>query len=244
MKKILLPAFLLLLITASKAQTSGTLTVSVTTAPTGMGYYEPLNIEAIWIEDSSNKFVKTMLVNGYVRTADLDIWETSSNGNTVDAKTGATQQTHGTRTCTWKSTNESGTVVADGTYKIKMQLTDDEFSGLNTSFIFTKSPTALTLTPANVLPSFKNISIQWVPANTAIGDVKQDNLYSIYPNPTKSTAYVNGIEIREIELCTLEGKSIFKTNDQRLNLSTLPKGVYLARITTKTATFTKKIEKE
>ncbi|HEY6913939.1 MAG TPA: T9SS type A sorting domain-containing protein [Paludibacter sp.] len=244
MRKILLSVLSLLCIAMTNSQTTGTLTFSVATAPTGMGFYEPNNVLAIWIEDSSNHFVKTMLEYGLIRYEYLDLWNNASGGNKVDAKTGATKTDHGVRTCIWSGTDILGAVVGDGTYKICMQLTDDDFSGVNKTFTFTKGPTSQTLTPANALPSFKDVSIQWLPANTAIADLKQENLYSVYPNPTKSTAFVSGTEIKKIELCTLAGKRIFKTHEQRLNLSTLPKGLYLVRIYTKTATVTKKIQKE
>jgi hypothetical protein len=124
-----------------------------------------------------------------------------------------------------------------------MQLTDDEFAGLNASFTFTKGTSTQTLTPANVLPSFKSISIQWVPTNTALNDVNADKLFSVYPNPTSATAYVAGFGIKSIELCTLNGKHISTSSEQQLNLERLPKAVYLAKIYTKSGVYIKKIEK-
>jgi len=54
------------------AQTNGTLAVSVTTSSTG-GNYAPRNIVAIWVEDNSGKFVKTLLAyaNVWYRVAIL-----------------------------------------------------------------------------------------------------------------------------------------------------------------------------
>jgi Predicted periplasmic protein (DUF2271). len=243
MKKTLLLFSLLLVISTTQSQTSGTLNVTVTTAATGMGYYEPSNILAIWLVDNTGKFVKTLLQYGYVRTEYLDLWNVVSAGNTVDAKTGATQTGHGTRTCTWNGKNAAGTVVADGTYKIRMQLTDDDFSGLNATFSFTKGSAAQSLTPANASPCFNNISIQWTPTNTAIEKVSDSNQYSVYPNPTMATAYVSGFGIKEIELYSLAGKYIFNTTEPKINLNNLAHGVYIARIHTALGTFNKKIEK-
>ena len=243
MKKTLLLFSFLLLLTTTRSQTNGTLSVTVTTAATGMGYYEPSNIFAIWVVDNSGKFVKTLLQYGYIRTDYLDLWNISSAGNTVDAKTGATQSGHGVRTCTWNGKNAAGTEVADGTYKIRMQLTDDDFSGLNATFSFAKGSVVQSLTPANALPSFKNVSIQWTPTNTAIEKVSDSSQYSVYPNPTVATAYVSGLGITEIEVCSLSGKTIFKTTDPKINLSLLARGVYIARIHTSFGLFNKKIEK-
>lgn len=54
-----------------QAQTSGTLSVSVTTSSAG-GNYTPRNILAIWVEDSSGKFVKTLLVYANARMTHLN----------------------------------------------------------------------------------------------------------------------------------------------------------------------------
>ena len=94
-----------------------------------------------------------------------------------------------------------------------------------------------------LLPSFKNVSIQWTPTNTAIEKVSDSSQYSVYPNPTVATAYVSGLGITEIEVCSLSGKTIFKTTDPKINLSLLARGVYIARIHTSFGLFNKKIEK-
>ncbi len=87
------------------AQTNGTLAVSVTTSSAG-GNYAPRNIVAIWIEDSSGKFVKTLLAYANSRKNHLETWKTSTTTagsayNTTDAISGATQTSHATRTCSW-----------------------------------------------------------------------------------------------------------------------------------------------
>jgi hypothetical protein len=68
-------------------------------------------------------------------------------------------------------------------------------------------------------------------------------MYSVYPNPTTSFVFVNGFDIQEIELFTLSGVRILKTNNQKINLTTLPKGVYLAKILARSGTVIKKIQK-
>ena len=100
------------------AQTNGTLSVSVTTSSTG-GSYAPRNILAIWIEDNSGKFVKTLLAYADKRKQHLNTWETSTTTagsvyNSIDAITGATQSSHGTRVCSWNGTDYNKNAVADG----------------------------------------------------------------------------------------------------------------------------------
>jgi hypothetical protein len=222
------------------ASTPGTLTITTTTTAPG-GSYRPDHVMAIWVTNSSGTFVKTLLAYAAARKSELTNWRAAtSTYNVVDALTGSTKTSHATRTCTWNGTDVSKVLVADGTYTVKMQICDGSTS--NATFTFVKGPAAQTVKPAN-LTSFSSNSLVWAPTNTAIDEVYISKHYKIYPNPTKSYVYVSGLEIDEIELCTLEGNSIFTTKDPRLNLSALPKGTYLTRIVTKKGTFIKKIQK-
>ena len=147
--------------TPAPTNTSGTLSVSTLTSSAGGGF-APRNVVAIWIENSAGSFVKSLLVYAATRKSDLTNWSSNSGGSVVSAITGATQSSHATRTCTWDATNVAGTVVADGTYKVCMELTDKNGTGNFSTFTFTKGPTAVSLTPSNVA-SFSNISIVWTP---------------------------------------------------------------------------------
>lgn len=137
------------------------LVVTTVTSTTGGGY-SPRNIVAIWIESNAGVFVKTLTCKAAERKYDLTKWESSSKGNTVDASTGATLTSFGTVTGVWNGTDVNGKVVADGTYKVCMELTDKSATGNYSSFTFTKGTVAATQTPANA-PSFSSISIKWMP---------------------------------------------------------------------------------
>ena len=229
---------------ASDASTPGTLNVTVTTSATSGAQYSPRNVEAIWVVDNTGKFVKSLLVYAQARISELTNWNTSSAGNKVDAVTGATQASHGVRTCSWNGTNVSGVVVADGTYTLKMELTDKNSTGNVGTFTFVKGPTSQTQTPAAV-PSFSAITIKWTPSvGTAVEDVNMSNLYQVYPNPTSSSIFVNGLNIQKIEIFNLNGKSLIKTNLHNVNLNSLPNGVYIIKINTETGTIMKKLIKQ
>jgi hypothetical protein len=135
--------------------------VSVATSTAG-GNYTPRNVVAIWVENSAGTFVKTLTVYAQAREYDLTHWSASSGGNKVDAITGATQNSFGTIKANWNGTDTSGKVVADGTYKVCMELTDKSSTGNFSSFQFTKGTATATLTPANV-QSFSSISLKWIP---------------------------------------------------------------------------------
>jgi hypothetical protein len=144
---------------AASANTAGMLMVSASTSTAGGGY-SPKNIIAVWIKSSTGAFVKSLLVYANTRRYDLTNWVSNSGQNTTDAVTGATQSSYAMRSCSWNGTNASGTVVANGDYKVCMELCDGNIQ--YHEFTFTKGTSAVTLTPANVT-SFSNISIKWTP---------------------------------------------------------------------------------
>ena len=147
MRKIALISFLFLTsISWVCAQTEGTLNVSAATSAAG-GNYAPKNIVAIWVEDNQGNFVKTLLAYAQARRTHLNTWEASTTAagspfNAVDAITGATKTSHATRTCTWNGTDVNGALVADGTYRLRMELTDKNATGNFSTFTFIKGPAA------------------------------------------------------------------------------------------------------
>jgi len=145
---------------ASPTNTTG-LTVSAVTSTAG-GNYAPRNVVAIWVENSAGTFVKTLTVYAQARKNDLTNWESISGGNAVDAVVGATQTNYGTIYGSWNGTDSKGIAVADGTYRLCMELTDKSSGGNFTFFNFTKGTVAESQSPSNV-PSFSSISIKWVP---------------------------------------------------------------------------------
>jgi len=167
MKNINSYLFCFLLITISTfafGQTQGTLTCSFTT--TSSGGYTPKHLLAVWIENSSGTFIKTKMK--YSSTSNYDHlanWTSKSNKNTVDALTGATLNSHSTRTFTWDGTNISGTQVADGPYKIWIELAwgNSMTSGkITSSYSFTKGVNEDHQTPSGNA-NLSNIKIDWVP---------------------------------------------------------------------------------
>jgi len=228
--------------TATATATAGTLSVTTTTSSTG-GSYAPKNIMAVWIVNNSGVFVKSLLVYAATRQQHLYTWIAStSTKNKVDAITGSTQTSHGTRTCSWNGKDVNGVDAPDGTYTLKMELTDKNSQGNVGSFDFVKGSSYQTLTPANVA-SFSNNTITWTPVNSAINDVEIEKLYSVYPNPAISSIYVTGSDVEEVQICSLSGRSLLTSNIQKINISKLPKGSYLAVVRAKAGTVVKKIVK-
>lgn len=137
------------------------LAVTMTTSTTGGGY-SPRNVVAVWVETNTGVFVKSLTVKAQERKNDLTKWNSSSAGNTTDAVTGATLSNYGTITSYWNGKDKNGTIVADGTYKVCMEITDKSATGRFASFTFTKGAAAETLNPANQ-PSFSAVTLKWTP---------------------------------------------------------------------------------
>jgi hypothetical protein len=105
-----------------------------------------------------------------------------------------------------------------------------------------KGPDSQTLTPAAV-PSFANISIKWTPTATGLENVSLNNFVDIYPNPTNSSVFISGFDVRQVDIYTITGSRILTSKEQNINLSPLPKGVYFIVVRANAGTVIKKIEK-
>ena len=231
-----------------QAQSNGTLSVSVATSSAG-GNYAPRNILAIWIEDNSGKFVKTLLTYANTRKTHLNTWEESTTTagsafNSVDAITGATQSSHATRTCSWNGTDYTGKLMLDADYKIRMELTDKNATGNVASFTFTKGLNTQKLNPANV-PSFSSISINWTTSVTGLSpEITLSNTFVVYPNPGTGQFTVLGGNITSLKVTDLSGREICKSQIPIVDLTGQPKGIYLVTIKTEQETVVRKIIKE
>ena len=230
------------------AQTTGKLNVSVTTASTG-GNYAPRNIVAIWIEDASGNFVKTLLANANTRITHLNTWETATSAkntmyNRIDAITGATLSSHGTRTCTWNGTDYNKNLVIDGKYFVCMELTDKNATGNFSKFAFTKGASN-SFTPSNV-PSFSSINLLWEASGTVdVREIALDDDIQIFPNPAKDLFFIRGENISEIEILNLAGILVFKNSSTtRIDMSNFKSGIYLVRFKKDSKTIVKKLVKE
>ncbi len=215
------------------AQTSGVLTVTTTTDDAG-GNYAPRNILAIWVENESGEFVKTLMAYAANRKTHLNIWQAStaaagSEFNVTDAITGATRPSHSVRECTWNATDFNGNLVSDGTYKLWMELTDKNGTGNYSSFSFLKAEIDTIMTPFN-LPSFQNITIHWNPAGVGIFSEPEKAEYSVSNNPGSGIYQIKGKEFDLAQVMTMSGELLFETKSSVIDLSKHTSGMYLIYI--------------
>jgi hypothetical protein len=142
----------------SPASGATSLAFDVTTSPVG-GRYQPKNIGAIWVQDSSGKLVKSLEVWAGVRRRYLTQYSTALAGGTVDVTASATLPSHRAHHAIWDMKNRSGAAAPPGTYTLVMELTDGDMTGRSNKLTFDTSAGAASMTPADA-PSFSSMKLQ------------------------------------------------------------------------------------
>jgi hypothetical protein len=145
---------------AGTGATSGgvlSLAFDVTTSPVGMRY-QPKNIGAIWVEDSTGKVVKSLEVWALTRRRNLTNYLSSLAGASIDVTATATLGSHRTHHATWNMKDRNGAAVPPGKYSLFMETTDDDATGRSNSVAFDTSAGPQTLKPANA-PSFSSMQL-------------------------------------------------------------------------------------
>ncbi len=237
--------------------TNGILTIKATTKPSINPHEGDDHILAIWIEDASGKFVKTLHATSksFEYRDNLINWRVATTlagsvYNEVDAVTSATYRVHSERSGVWDGTNIAGTIVADGTYKVRFEVVDNDFNSYTSTnvpaytgtFLFTKGPNAVTLTPANI-GLLSGISIAWTPDITSISSVSEAAMYKVYPNPVSSTLFVPGFGVNGISIYSITGELVMVSSQSEINVSNLKKGNYIIRISTVQGNYVQKFTK-
>lgn len=69
---------------------------------------------------------------------------------------------------------------------------------------------------------------------------------SVYPNPTMDALYITGGKVTEVEITDMAGQTVFnqKINEQKVNIATLAKGVYIIRLITAGGTAAQRFVKD
>jgi len=107
---------------------------------------------AIWVTTGTGQFVKTLKRRARTRERYLHKWIADSNKDVTDAVTGATINSHQTHNVTWDCRDTSRTLVADGTYRVRVEFTTRNGQGPYTAsshIQFTKGASPVTLNPAD-----------------------------------------------------------------------------------------------
>ena len=226
-----------LLIMVSTTLSGQTVTFSAKTV-TDNGTYSPNHVLAIWVEDNSGNFVKTLKLSASKRIQYLYTWNSKSGGNVVDAVTGASLTQHATHTVQWNGTNASRQPVPSGNYKIVMEFTDQHFQGPVFSFTFPLVNSVQQFQPPDQT-YFKSISFSLTPVVTTIDPVEQNSEFLVYPNPNSGHFYLktnaSSIQNNLFNIYDPSGKQVFSghTDHQKEIKVEIPgagKGIYLLEL--------------
>ncbi|MBP2619428.1 T9SS type A sorting domain-containing protein [Chryseobacterium jejuense] len=73
--------------------------------------------------------------------------------------------------------------------------------------------------------------------------VNREKEFAIYPNPTSDKVFIKGEKVSEAEIYSMEGKklNVILKADQSIDVSHLPKGIYLLKLKIKNEIITKKL---
>lgn len=226
----------------SLAQSAGTLTFATDTyAPSGT--WGNKHVLAVWLQNTANPsvFIKTNAKYGY-EDDHLTSWLQGTNGNTVDAVTGATLGSYGKITVTWNGTDIKGTVVPDGDYNIWIEMgwgANKTTAHAVTSFTFTKGPARDVRTYAGTT-NYTNIQLEWNPLTTLAGSTEGFDNVNVFPNPTTGKVIIDfkkDLAKATITVTDAAGKTLLAQKDikvqagaKAIDLSANPEGIYFINI--------------
>lgn len=242
------------------AQTPGTLTFTFTTPKHTSGNYQTDGryVLAVWIETQTGTFIKTKMRYWGGNTNDhLPTWQTKSGGNTTDATTGSTLTTFVAKTVTWDGKNvngtANGTLVADGAYRVAVQITWGHGSATATRYFnFTKGPNADVQTPT-ADTNFTGISLNWQPTMDT-GSASVLPSLTCFPNPTHDRIQLEGENgLKSIRMFNLQGEVVFEEvlttvieghYSKNIDMSSMAAGTYMIEVSNGQGIYTDKIIKE
>ncbi|NCA84785.1 MAG: DUF2271 domain-containing protein [Clostridia bacterium] len=156
----------------NRDNTPGIVTLTVSTKTAG-GNYAPRHVLAIWLE-KDGAFVKTRKAMANSRKQYLYTWKAISNYNVVDAITGSTLTSHQAHTVQWDCTDLDGNVVVDGTYKIRVEFTEEHAQGPLLTIDFTKGAQPVVIDLPNQ-QYFTGIQLTYAPDIVAVANFSVNN---------------------------------------------------------------------
>jgi len=261
-----------LFVTANiSAQTAGTMTYTFTTVKIGINTKQ---VMGVWVENAAGTFIKTRLLyttstktddhfpvlsakNGATAasTADSAGMDVTS-GNNIGAISGATRSSTttpvawGAYSVSWDGTNTSSVAVADGPYKIWVELTADgnatsnTHDFINTGYSFTKGAAVYDTNISSPIANSTVLAsnrIVWTPTALSLDSVYKTKI-GIYPNPSNGVINVNynDIPVSKIDVVNVLGqvvKSIIldassSETIESIDLSGNANGLYIINVST------------
>lgn len=173
----------------------------------------------------------------------------------VDAISNATKSSHTTHTATWNVKNFNSVAVPNGSYKLRVELTDKHAQGPLYSLDFNIGDSTGSINPADK-NYFHNIELSWLSTVTSVEsgiDIGYELLQN-YPNPFNPTTTIGysipqrsfvQLKIYDIlgnEMSSLINEEMPKGSYKiKFNASFLKSGIYFYRLQTENYKKTKKL---
>lgn len=177
-----------------------------------------------------------------------------NNSTAVNAKPAAPTQLNMTKSgnrfnFAWSGASDDKTPVNALRYEITVGSTQGAHD--IAKYVVTTPSWFLELDPTvqNVYWSVKSIDASKVYSDASTqgtlgtAEIKSDKQIVIYPNPVSDKVYIKGEKVSEAEMYSMDGKkmNISVNGDQSIDVSHLPKGVYLLKLKIKNEITTRKI---
>lgn len=254
MKSVLTTCVLLFFVVSAFAQNAGRMDFSVTSANIP-GKYAPRHCIAIWVVDANGQYVNSMAVYGNKRLTYLTNWKGSSKNVKADAVTGATINGFRAYNVTWNLKDYSGNLVPKGTYKIKMEATCKNGTGVVYTIDAVVNDESYVTNPTGN-NYFKSMKLSYTANdNTPIHKVENTPEFKLFPNPGSGKITLEffqpNAEFIHIKLFDLSGKTLDELyaenikaglNSLELELDkSIEKGNYIINAQTDSYSWSKKI---
>ncbi|WP_426479853.1 T9SS type A sorting domain-containing protein [Chryseobacterium sp. CBSDS_008] len=152
-------------------------------------------------------------------------------------------------TFTWSGASDDKTPVNALRYEISVG--SEQGAHDIARYVVTTPSWFLELDPSiqNVYWSVKSIDAAKVYSDASTqsvlgtGESKSDKKVAIYPNPVSDKVYIKGEKVSEAEMYSMDGRklNISVSEDQSIDVSHLPKGIYLLQLKIKNEITTRKL---
>ncbi|AZA55457.1 T9SS C-terminal target domain-containing protein [Chryseobacterium sp. G0201] len=149
----------------------------------------------------------------------------------------------------WTGASDDKTPVNALRYEIKVGTTPGAHN--LAKYVITTPSWFLDLDPSiqNVYWSVRSIDASKVYSDASTENtlgtqnISLDKQFSIYPNPATERVFIKGEKVSDVEMYSIDGGKLNVTlsSDQSINVSHLPKGVYMIKLKIKQQEITKKL---
>ncbi len=244
---ILISIILSIFLTANAQSVS----IDFKTKPAG-GSFSPRHVLAVWVEDTNGVFVKTLYLKAAARKQYLYSWNAASGGNTTDAITGATINSHTSHHVTWNCLDLNGQPVNPRYYQIKVEFTEKHAQGPMHTMGFTVNNSTQNYSDSN-LTYFDYVVLNYDPTGLKADDLAALNLVEMWPNPAENQVNLHfdptAVQEGKLTISQLSGAIIYEKDLTKADLqqtfkietSGWAKAVYLITYKSKGQIFRKKL---